>query len=78
MNPRDLMSRELSVVGVMGGTPAEIAQGFAAINTGLDNGTLQPIVASKQYTLETIQTAHHDVIAREDPGTRVGKLVVRM
>eukprot|EP00041_Stephanoeca_diplocostata_P004448 m.45266 g.45266 ORF g.45266 m.45266 type:complete len:374 (-) comp15122_c0_seq1:22-1143(-) len=78
VNPRDLMVREAAIVGVMGGTPAEIAEGFAAINAGLHSGTLHPIVASKQYSLDTIQTAHHDVIAREDPGTRMGKLVAHI
>ncbi len=35
INSRDLMAREASVVGVMGGTAEELAEAFAHINAGL-------------------------------------------
>lgn len=34
INPRDLMMKESSIVGVLGGTPAEHAEAFAGINAG--------------------------------------------
>ena len=78
VNPRDLMQREASVVGVMGGTPAEVAEAFAAINAGLALGTLAPVVAAKQYTAADAATAHVDVIARTDVQCKVGKIVLKM
>lgn len=72
------MQREASVVGVMGGTPSEIAEGFAAINAGLRGGTLSPVVAPKKYGLGDVATAHVDVIDRKDPECQTGKLVIKM
>lgn len=34
INPRDLMQKEASIVGVLGGTPAEHAEAFSAISAG--------------------------------------------
>eukprot|EP00047_Mylnosiga_fluctuans_P015217 m.44332 g.44332 ORF g.44332 m.44332 type:complete len:378 (+) comp5824_c0_seq1:2045-3178(+) len=73
INPRDLMAREASVVGVMAGG-ADGDEAFAAVDAGLANGTLRPIVAHA-YPLAAASDAHRDVIEQAS-GSR-GKLVLQ-
>lgn len=73
VNPRELMSREAAVVGVMGGTTEELAQGFAYINAGLISRALRPVVG-KQFALESAVDAHYEVL--EHNGGAFGKIVL--
>ena len=73
VNPRDLMAREASVVGVMGGSPAEIAESFAYINSGLRIGFLNPEVGST-FALDQAPAAHVDVIEHQTGST--GKVIL--
>lgn len=63
INPRDLMSREASVLGVMSAlaTKEENQQIFDAIDTGLRNGTLIPVV-TLQLPLAEAPKAHREVM----------------
>jgi len=71
INPRLLMRTEGSIVGVLGGTPEEMAQAHAAIGAGLRAGTLRPIVG-KEFPLADAARAHHEVIE----GRASGKIVL--
>ena len=59
VNPRDAMSREASVVGVMlfQASDRELADAHAAIRGGAEAGWLKPIVG-KQYPLSEAAAAH--------------------
>lgn len=76
INPRILMGKESSVVGVMLGltTQAEWNEMGAALGAGLEQGWLTPIVA-KEYPLAEVGQAHRDII--ESSGAK-GKLVIKM
>ena len=71
INPRLLMRAEASIIGVLGGTPEEVAQAHAAIGAGLRAGTLRPIVG-KELPLADAARAHHEIIA----GPACGKIVL--
>ena len=71
ISPRLLMRAEGSIVGVMGGSPAEYAQAHAAIGAGLRAGTLRPIVGRELPLVEAPQ-AHHAIL--ESPAG--GKIVL--
>lgn len=75
VNPRDLMAREASVVGVMlgGATPGDSAEIFAALGAGLENGTLRPVVG-RTFALHEAPAAHEFVL--EQPGGAQGKVVI--
>ena len=74
INPRDAMSREASVIGVMlfASTDAEIMESVKAINAGISNGWLRPIIG-KEYPLDKASEAQRDII--EGPGA-LGKTVL--
>ena len=74
INPRDAMSREASVTGVMlnASTDAQIMESVKAINAGITNGWLRPIVG-KEYALNKASEAHRDIM--EGPGA-LGKTVL--
>ena len=63
INPRDTMSREADVSGVMlfNATKEELAEAHAAIRAGVETGWLRPIVG-KEYQLEDASQAHSDII----------------
>lgn len=72
INPRELMSREASVVGVMAaGTDG--SEAFAAIEAGLLSRTVRPIVA-KTFPLAGVAAAHTEVI--EHTSGTSGKIVL--
>jgi len=71
VNPRLLMRAEGSIIGVMGGNPAEYARAHAAIGAGLRAGVLRPIVA-RELPLAGAPSAHHAII--ESPA--LGKIVL--
>lgn len=64
INPRDIMLRRGAVRGftLWAVTEAELAPIFAAIGAGLENGTLQPVIA-KELPLKDAPQAHIDVLA---------------
>jgi NADPH2:quinone reductase len=73
INPRDLMSRQASVAGVIlfGATADETASIHAAIGAGLENASLQPRIW-KRFPLEEAPAAHHAIT---EPGT-LGKIIL--
>ena len=73
INPRDLMARSATARGftLWAATETETSEIYAAIGTGLENGTLRPIVG-KELPLKDAAQAHLDVLA---PGA-YGKIVL--
>ena len=63
INPRDLMSRRGSIRAftLWAGTEMEYKEIHAAIRTGLENGTLQPVVG-KELPLKDAAQAHIEVL----------------
>ena len=64
INPRDTMSREAMILGVMlfNASPKELSEAHAAIQAGIETGWLRPIVG-KQFPLEEASKAHIDIIS---------------
>ena len=58
INPRLLMQRESSVIGVLGGTPSEHAQCHQGISAGLKYGALVPVVSTPAFLLNNASEAH--------------------
>ena len=63
INPRDTMSREASISGVMllNATPEQLLEAHTAIQSGIEAGWLRPIVG-KEFPLEDASKAHSDII----------------
>ncbi|XP_056149298.1 quinone oxidoreductase [Lampris incognitus] len=76
INPRDIMVKESSVIGVavFFATPEEKSSCAALLSTGMGDGWLCPVVG-RQYPLNMAAQAHHDII--ESPGA-AGKMVLTM
>ncbi|HEX3800906.1 MAG TPA: NADPH:quinone reductase [Verrucomicrobiae bacterium] len=74
INPRDAMSRDAAILGVMfgNGSAKELAGVYAALNAGLENGTLRPVVG-KEFPLAEAAAGHKAVM---EPGA-LGKIVLR-
>ena len=73
INPREIMRREASVAGVFlfNATPDELLSIHAALEAGLANGTLRPVV-NQQFALADAARAH---VAILQPGA-CGKIVL--
>jgi NADPH2:quinone reductase len=73
INPRDAMSRDAAILGmlVMNASERELATMHAAIQAGLGNGTLRPIVG-REIPLAQASLAHRVVL---EPGA-YGKIVL--
>lgn len=73
INPRDAMSREAAILGVLlfGATDAETASIHAGLGAGFENGTLRPVVG-RRFSLAEAAAAHHAILA---PGA-LGKIVL--
>jgi len=73
INPREIMRREASVTGVFlfNATPDELLSIHAALEAGLANGTLRPVV-NQQFALADAARAHEAVL---QPGA-CGKIVL--
>jgi len=73
INPRDAMSRDATILGVMLGNTSERDMGaiHAAIGAGLANGTLRPVVG-RELRLEQAAQGHVSVM---EAGAR-GKIVL--
>jgi|TARA_B100000795_G_C22724808_1_gene408990 NADPH:quinone reductase len=74
INPRLLMQKESSIMGVLGGTEKEHQQCFAGIVAGLKSGALKPVVATPAYIMEQAYLAHECVI--DDNQGSGGKVVL--
>ncbi|XP_023253999.1 quinone oxidoreductase [Seriola lalandi dorsalis] len=76
INPRDIMAKESSIMGValFFATPEEKKECAALLYAGMETGWLRPVVGS-QYPLDKAAQAHHDII--ESPGA-AGKIVLTM
>ena len=74
VNPRDTMSREATVVGVLlfWSSDEERKQAHAAIKAGAESGWLKPFVG-KTFPLSQAAEAHHDII--DGPGA-LGKTIL--
>jgi NADPH:quinone reductase len=73
INPRDAMSRDAAILGmlIMNATEKERAEMQAAIQAGLENGTLRPVVG-KEIPLAEAARAHKAIL---EPGAQ-GKMVL--
>ena len=73
INPREIMRREASITGVFlfNATPDELLSIHAALEAGLANGTLRPVV-NQQFALADAARAHEAVL---QPGA-CGKIVL--
>jgi NADPH2:quinone reductase len=73
INPRDTMSRDAAILGVMLGnaSPKETAGIHAALFAGLENGSLRPVVR-RELPLSDAATGHQAVM---QPGAQ-GKIVL--
>lgn len=63
INPRDAMSRDAVILGMtlFNASDAELASIHAALGSGLENGTLRPVVGRK-FSLAEAAKAHHAVM----------------
>mmetsp|Transcript_16344 Transcript_16344/g.51941 ORF Transcript_16344/g.51941 Transcript_16344/m.51941 type:complete len:340 (-) Transcript_16344:38-1057(-) len=75
VNPRDLMAREASVVGVMlgGATEDDKREIFSALHVGFEAGLYKPVVGDL-FPLERAADAHKAVLAHS--GGAAGKVVL--
>ena len=73
VDPRDLMSHEGAVLGMLlfNATPAELAEAHAAIGAGLRSGVLRPVVG-REFPLADAARAHRHVMERP----ALGKVVL--
>ena len=73
INPRDAMSRDADIRGMIlfNTPPAELAEIHAHLFTGLENGTLRPVIA-REFALADAPQAHAAVM---EPGA-AGKIVL--
>lgn len=72
IDPRDIMSREVSIVGMMlaHATEAEKTQAYAAVEKGLADGTLCPVIA-QELPLKEAPKAHHAIMESAHHGNIV-------
>jgi NADPH2:quinone reductase len=73
IDARDLMSRDADIRGMVlfNTPPAEMARIHAALFTGMDNGTLRPVIA-REFPLADAPQAH---VAVMEPGA-TGKIIL--
>ena len=73
INPRDAMSRDATIIGMVlfNAAPAQLASIHAALVSGMENGTLRPVVG-RDLPLAEAARAHHAVM---EPGAQ-GKIVL--
>lgn len=73
VNPRDAMSREAEIIGVMlrSVSEKEEQETYAAVQGGMETGWLQPIIG-KEFPLKEAAQAHQEIIA----GNALGKMVL--
>jgi NADPH2:quinone reductase len=73
INPRDAMGRDASIHGMLlfNASEADLVRIHAALVSGLENGTLQPVVG-RTMPLAAAPQAHHAVM---EPGA-AGKIVL--
>jgi NADPH2:quinone reductase len=73
INPRDAMSRDAAILGVMfgNGSAQELAGVYSALNAGLENGTLRPVIG-KELPLAEAAAGHKAIM---EPGA-IGKIVL--
>ncbi len=73
IDPRDAMTRDASILGVLLFNISEVERAgiYAALGAGLENATIKPVVG-KEIPLADAPRAHHDIIT---PGA-YGKIVL--
>lgn len=72
VNPRDLMSRDASIIGMIlwNASDAEKAQLWAGLGAGLEAGTLTPVVY-KEVPLAEAAQAHREILSTRAAGKMV-------
>ncbi|MGC4119213.1 MAG: NADPH:quinone reductase [Myxococcales bacterium] len=72
VNPRELMSRDASIIGMIlwNASPQEKAALWAGIGAGLEAGTLRPVVY-KELPLAEAAKAHQEILATKAAGKMV-------
>lgn len=77
INPRDLMSREAQILGVMllGLSSEEQAEIYAAVQAGLESNALLPVVGPV-FEFDQVEQSHEHVIVQ--PGGSKGKVVLHI
>ena len=55
-------------------TKKELDEGFEAINAGLSNNTLYPIISPYSFKLDEASNAHKHIIDR--PSGTIGKVII--
>jgi NADPH2:quinone reductase len=73
INPRDAMSRDAAILGMVlfNASESDILSIHAALGAGLENGTLRPVIG-KEIPLAEAPRAHHEVME----SSAYGKLVL--
>jgi NADPH2:quinone reductase len=73
IDPRDAMIRDASILGMLlfNLTPQEASSIHAALHTGLEDGTLRPVIG-KEMPLADAPRAHREIM---EPGA-YGKIVL--
>lgn len=73
IDPRDAMRRDAVILGmvVMNASERELYSIHAALGTGLENGTLRPVIG-KEMSLSEAPRAHHEIIE----SSAYGKIVL--
>ena len=76
INPRGMMGKSSSVIGMAlnNTTQEEMKEVFSAIDAGLSNGTLCPVISSFSFPLDQAPEAHRHIIER--PSGTIGKVVL--
>ena len=69
------MQRSASIVGVMGATPEEERETWAALEAGLATGVLRP-VAGPAFALADAAAAHVEVLDHAHGGGSSGKVII--
>ena len=77
INPRALMGKNSTISGMAlaNSDSEQFKETFAAIDAGLRNGSLAPVISDFSFSLEEAPAAHKHVIER--PSGTVGKIVIR-
>jgi NADPH2:quinone reductase len=69
IDPRDLMTKEASILGLMSNLAEheQKQQAFKAIETGLEKGALKPVVG-QTYSLADASQAHYEILVSSHHG----------
>ena len=77
INPRGLMGKTASVIGMAlaSCSQEEFDELFPAIQAGLENGTLSPVISPFSFTFDEASESHKHIIDR--PAGTIGKVILK-